>query len=267
MSDSTNETLSMETLFLESEQNSYRLDSLGITFNNAGLIKFRNVLKKSQKGLVPIYTLPLRRDNLADVLNKLTKLFPYTKGVSLRLVSPQTRRSLIAYLNEMILNFVDRKELETSLNIIHELTANGEKANLENIAVKTGKASTPKEVVNYIRSNRKDLFQLCDAMNKWVKISWKFTHKIFKIEVRNNTPIDSMGLNNIKEKVSTKLNTLADGFSGEVEDKIGAGLGLFFVNFFKDEMKEKYNFETIFRIYESDLDETISSLTVMFEKD
>ncbi len=266
MFDTDDDKPSFEELILESEQNPYRLDSLGITFNNAGLIKFRNVLKKSEKGLVPVYTLPLRKDNLRDVLKKLSNLFPYTKGISLKLVSPQTRRKLIAYLNQTILEFVDRHELDTSLNIVHELTANGEKSNLENVTVKTGKAREPKAVVDYIRSNRQELFQACDAMHKWVRVSWKFTHKIFKIEVRNNTPIDSMGLNKIKEKVSTKLNTLADGFMGEVDDKIGAGLGLFFVNFFKDEMKEKYDFETIFRIYESDSDETIASLTVIFDK-
>jgi hypothetical protein len=130
-------------------------------------------------------------------------------------------------------------ELDTSVNIIHELTANGEKANLENMAVSNKLATDAKDVTNLIRNEREMLFKLCNDNQKWVRISWKFTHKIFKIEVKNNTPVDSMGLSSIKQKVATRLDTLADGFMGEIDDKIGAGLGLFFVNFFKDEMKEK----------------------------
>ena len=250
----------------ESERNPYAIDSVGIIFNNLGLLKFQSLLSHPSNGTIPLYTLPLRMNNIQMILEKIPKLLPYTKGLSLKLAAPQKRRKLITYINDMILDFVDRKELETSINIIHELTANGEKANLENIVIKKGFATDASEVPGVIRRSRDDLLKMCSENNKWVRVSWKFTHKIFKIEIKNNTPIDSMGLNNIKYKVSTKLNTLADGFIGEMDDKIGAGLGLFFVNFFKDEMKEKYDFETIFRVYESDFDETIASLTVIFEK-
>lgn len=256
-----------EDLIEESKNNPYSSDSIGILFNNLGLLKFKSLLKVPHAGATPLYTLPLRADNIMTVLEKLPRLFPYTKGIILKVCAPQKRRKLIGSLNHMILDFVDRRELETSVNIIHELTANGEKANLENVCVTKGLATEPTEVVNLIRSEREMLLKYCSEHQKWVRISWKFTHKIFKLEVKNNTPIDSMGLQNIKSKVSTKLNTLADGFIGEMgDDKIGAGLGLFFVNFFKDEMKERFDFETIFRIYENDFEETIASLTVIFEK-
>lgn len=258
--------ISMEEIIEEISKHPFNNDNVGIMFNNLGLLKFNKMLTHPKDGSVPLYTLPLKPDNIQMVLQKLPKLFPYTKGITLKLVGPQLRRKLIGYLNHKILDFIDRLELDTSINIIHELTANGEKANLENVTVNRKLAADPKEVTQLIRSERLMIMDLCDELNKWVRISWKFTHKIFKIEVKNNTPVDSMGLNSIKSKVSTKLNTLADGFIGEVDEKLGAGLGLFFVNFFKDEMKEKYDFETIFRVYENDFDETIASLTVIFEK-
>lgn len=258
--------IQIENVIKEANKNPYSLDTLGIMFNNLGLIKFRNQLKFPDDGSVPLYTLPINPENIQMIMGKLPKLFPYIKGIVLKLVAPQKRRKLVAYLNDIILDFVDRKELETSINIIHELSANAEKANLENIIVVKQLAKEPREVVDLIRKERESIFKMCNEEEKWVKISWKFTHKIFKIEVKNNTLIDSMGIANIKEKMTKKLDTLADGFMGEIDDKIGAGLGLFFVNFFKDEMKEKYNFETIFRIYENDFDETIATLTVIFEK-
>lgn len=258
--------IAIEEVVEEAKNNPYPQDSLGILFNNLGLMKFKQMLVVPKDGSVPLYTLPLRENNIELIINKLPKLFPYTKGITLKLVAPQMRRKLIDYLNHMILIFIDRLELDTSTNIIHELTANGEKANLENVSITKKLAEDPKEVTNLIRNERMMLLKTCAELNKWVRISWKFTHKIFKIEVKNNTPVDSMGLSSIKNKVSTRLNTLADGFIGEIDEKLGAGLGLFFVNFFKDEMKEKYDFETIFRIYESDFDETIASLTVIFEK-
>lgn len=258
--------ITFDEIVEEAKNNPYPDDSIGILFNNLGLIKFKSLLTLPVDGSVPLYILPLKPTNVQMVLEKLPKLFPYTKGVTLRLTAPQKRRKLVGYLNHSIIRFIDRPELETSVNIIHELTANGEKANLENMTVRNKLASDPKDVTSVIRSERDMLLKLCSDAKKWVRISWKFTHKIFKIEVKNNTPVDSMGLSSIKQKVATRLDTLADGFIGEVDDKIGAGLGLFFVNFFKDEMKEKFDFETIFRVYESDFDETIASLTVIFEK-
>ncbi len=259
-------TINIEDIIKEAQENQFQNDSLGIMFNNLGLLKFKSMLTSPQDGTLPLYTLPLKADNIQLVLEKIPRLFPYTKGVALKLTAPQKRRKLITYMNDIILDFIDRNELETSVNIIHELTANAEKANLEHIVYNKGFATDASMVPGVIRNQRDQLLNFCDEDNKWVRVSWKFTHKIFKLEVKNNTPIDPMGLNNIKYKVSTKLNTIADGFIGEMDDKIGAGLGLFFVNFFKDEMKEKYDFETIFRVYESDFDETIASLTIIFEK-
>lgn len=259
-------TIDIEEIIEEAANNPYDNDSLGIMFNNLGLLKFKSMLTSPQDGTMPLYTLPLKAENIRLVIEKIPRLFPYTKGVSLKLTAPQKRRKLVTYMNDIILDFIDRRELETSVNIIHELTANSEKANLEWLVFNHEMASDASEVPSVIRSQRDQLLLLGNTDKKWVRVSWKFTHKIFKLEVKNNTPIDPMGLNNIKYKVSTKLNTIADGFIGEMDDKIGAGLGLFFVNFFKDEMKEKYDFETIFRVYESDFDETIASLTVIFEK-
>ncbi|NPV00244.1 MAG: hypothetical protein HPY53_02570 [Brevinematales bacterium] len=259
-------SIPMNEVIEEAQNNLFSQDAIGIMFNNLGLIKFKNMLTMPNDGSIPLYTIFMKPENTSLILDKVPKLFPYTKGITLKLTAPQKRRKLITYLNDSILDFIDRMELETSINIIHELTANGEKANLENIIVRQKLATNPKDVPPLIRNERDMLLHMCNDKCKWAKISWKFTHKIFKIEVKNNTPIDSMGLSNIKDKVSMKLNTIADGFIGEIDDKIGAGLGLFFVNFFKDEMKEKYDFETIFRVYESDFGETIASLTVMFEK-
>ncbi len=259
-------TIDIADIIEEAKNNPYDNDSLGIMFNNLGLLKFKNMLTSPHDGTMPLYTLPLRPENIQLVIEKIPRLFPYTKGVALKVAAPQKRRKLITYMNDIILDFIDRKELETSVNIIHELTANAEKANLEWIVFNRKLAADASEVPAVIRADREKLLVFGNQDKKWVRVSWKFTHKIFKLEVKNNTPIDPMGLNNIKYKVSTKLNTIADGFIGEMDDKIGAGLGLFFVNFFKDEMKEKYDFETIFRVYESDFDETIASLTVIFEK-
>lgn len=251
----------------EFDSNNYKTDSIGISFNNLGIIKFKNLLSQPTPGLDPIYILPINKNNIISILNNIKKLFPYQKGLILKLVAPQKRRKLVNYINDMILDYINRKEIDHSISIINELSANGEKANIEDIILKNNLVNDKREIPSIIRNEREMLLDLCDKNNKWVKISWKFTHKIFKVEVKNNTTIDPLGLEGIKEKVSHKLNTIADGFMGEIDEKIGAGLGLYFVNFFKDEVKEKYDFETIFRIYENDLNETVASLTVIFEKD
>jgi len=248
-------------------RHNYSQDSLGIMFNNIGLLKFAEKLNNQHEGGVPLFVLPLQQQNIASVLLNIEKLFPYTKGIALRLVAPQSKRKLVGYLHERILTYVNRREIESSINILHELTANAEKANIEFVIKKHNLVTDKKEIPQLVRKERYMLLDVCHKEDKWVKIGWKFTHSIFKLEVKNNVPIPEEGVFGIKQKIGTKLDTLADGFIGEREDQIGAGLGLYFVNFFREEMKNQYDFESIFRIYENDFGETIASLTVLFEKE
>lgn len=258
--------ITVDEVIEESKINPFHMDNIGIIFNNMGLVKFRHLLNTPNVSGIPMYVLPINSGNIQSILHNLSRIMPYIKGITLRLVSPQTRRKLITYMNELIIDYIDRREMESSINIIHELTANAEKSNLERVIFEKKLASDEKEMVRLIRQEKETLMKMLNEKQKWVKVSWKFTHKIFKIEVKNNNPIENSNVGMIKDKVSTRLNHLAEGFTGEFDDKIGAGLGLFFVNFFRDEMKEKFDFESIFRIYQNDYNETIATLTVIFEK-
>ncbi len=80
------------------------------------------------EGGIPLFVLPLQKQNVSSVLLNIEKLFPYTKGITLRLVAPQSKRKLVGFLHEKILTYVNRREIESSINILHELTANAEKS-------------------------------------------------------------------------------------------------------------------------------------------
>lgn len=251
----------------EARENPYSGDSIGVYFNPLGYQKFKSTVAIPADGAVPVYTLSINPDNITSILKNLIRLLPYQKGLQLKLTAPQKRRKLIGFLSETILEFIRRTELSNYSSIIHELTANGEKANLEDVIALKNLANDEKESLLLIRNERDTLFQACEEKNKWVKVSWKFSNKIIKVEIKNNTPINNHQIDGIKDKVETRLNTLADGFVEEPEeDHIGAGLGLFFINFFRDDLKEKYNFETLFRVYQNDFQETVTTFTVIFDK-
>ncbi len=252
----------------EAKKNPYKNDTLSILFNRMGLVKFRNMLPKNyDPHKPPLFSIPLASAKYSVLLNQVPNLFPYTKGLILKLIAPQKRRKLVGFLNSQILSFIKRYEIESVENIIHELTANAEKANLEFIVKKYGFLDSGLPLKDILVKERETLLELADKENKWTKITWKFTHMVYKVEVRNNTPITAYGISSIKSKMRQNLTSLADGFIGEIDEKLGAGLGLFFVNFFKEEMKNQHGFDTVFRIYETDIGETVVTLTVFFEKD
>lgn len=261
-----NQVLSFPDIAAEAKKNPYRNDLIGMLMNHQGEKTFDTLLTQAPDDKVPLYTINLTDQNITSVLDHIIKLMPYQKGIKLKLTAPQKRRKLVSAINEAILNYIQKPEIGSIVNIIHELTANSEKANLESMVAQKYKIQDQKEIYEKLKNDREALLQDCDSHEKWVKISWKYSNWILKIEVKNNGTIDQKGLSLISDKVTTRLNTLADGYSEEqIENKLGAGLGLFFVNFFRDEMKKKYNFETLFRVYQNDSQETVASLIVMFE--
>lgn len=241
-------------------------DKFYIYLNPLGAVKFKNVLNLPDKPYyeLPKLSVPISIDYVKQLINIYT-LFQYAKGVEILCVTPQRLRSFISYINQKILEYINKPEMDIIIQIIHELTANGEKANMEDTVYKiygAGKEDSHKIILAHQDEIIKDMIKL----KKFVSINWKFSPEVYKVEVRNNTPISEELAMKIKEKTFADISNLAEVMENELEteNKIGAGLGLFMVKFFRDTMKQK-GFETIFRIYENN-GITISSLTVIFEK-
>jgi len=244
-------------------------DTLSIVLNKLGFIKFNNILPPDKRGQYDPSNLPNLYINLSEkalkTLLDLEKLLIYTKGISLKLYAPHDQRVLIEYITNRILDFIGKTDIVHINNVIMELVDNAEKANFTNV-IESEKLDTPLSQVEFLTKHRKEISNLCVIRDKWVTISWKFSKEIFKVEVSNNTLLTPEQAKLLREKATADITTIVDGFSEESfeEDKLGAGLGLYFIKFFTDDMKSR-DIETIFRIYSTDK-ATYASLTLFFER-
>jgi len=244
-------------------------DTLSIVLNKLGFIKFNNILPPDKRGQYDPSNLPNLYINLSEkalkTLLDLEKLLIYTKGISLKLYAPHDQRVLIEYITNRILDFIGKTDIVHINNVVMELVDNAEKANFTNV-IESEKLDTPLSQVEFLTKHRKEISNLCVIRDKWVTISWKFSKEIFKVEVSNNTLLTPEQAKLLREKATADITTIVDGFSEESfeEDKLGAGLGLYFIKFFTDDMKSR-DIETIFRIYSTDK-ATYASLTLFFER-
>ena len=244
-------------------------DTLSIVLNKLGFIKFNNILPPDKRGQYDPSNLPNLYINLSEkalkTLLDLEKLLIYTKGISLKLYAPHDQRVLIEYVTNRILDFIGKTDIVHINNVVMELVDNAEKANFTNV-IESEKLDTPLSQVEFLTKHRKEISNLCVIRDKWVTISWKFSKEIFKVEVSNNTLLTPEQAKLLREKATADITTIVDGFSEESfeEDKLGAGLGLYFIKFFTDDMKSR-DIETIFRIYSTDK-ATYASLTLFFER-
>jgi hypothetical protein len=244
-------------------------DTLSIVLNKLGFIKFNNILPPDKRGQYDPSNLPNLYINLSEkalkTLLDLEKLLIYTKGISLKLYAPHDQRVLIEYVTNRILDFIGKTDIVHINNVIMELVDNAEKANFTNV-IESEKLDAPLSQVEFVTKHRKEIAHLCVIRDKWVNISWKFSKEIFKVEVSNNTLLTPEQAKLLREKATADITTIVDGFSEESfeEDKLGAGLGLYFIKFFTDDMKLR-DIETIFRIYSTDK-ATYASLTLFFER-
>jgi hypothetical protein len=244
-------------------------DTLSIVLNKLGFIKFNNILPPDKRGQYDPSNLPNLYINLSEkalkTLLDLEKLLIYTKGISLKLYAPHDQRVLIEYITNRILDFIGKTDIVHINNVVMELVDNAEKANFTNV-IESEKLDTPLSQVEFLTKHRKEISNLCVIRDKWVTISWKFSKEIFKVEVSNNTLLTPEKAKLLREKATADITTIVDGFSEESfeEDKLGAGLGLYFIKFFTDDMKSR-DIETIFRIYSTDK-ATYASLTLFFER-
>jgi len=243
-------------------------DTFSIILNKLGFIKFNSVLPPDKRNNYDPSNIPNLYMNLSGKTSKtlleLEKLLIYTKGINLKLYGPHDQRILIEYVTNKILDFIGKSDIVHINNVIMELVDNAEKANFFD-AIKSEKIDLPLDEVDFIVKNRKDVVNLCVIKNKWVNISWKFSKDIFKVEISNNTLLEQEKAKILREKATADITSIVDGFSEEdMDDKLGAGLGLYFIKFFTDDMKSK-DIETIFRIYSTDK-ATYSTLTLFFER-
>jgi len=248
---------------LRSGNNSDNSDKLLFYLNKRGVKRFKRILPIIENGQLPVYSIGLLDLDFDKLFENLEKLLPFMKGVALSLVAPQKRRSLVEYINSIILSHINHNEIDHSIAIISELTANAEKSNFESVIASSG-LDKDTSVIDLLRKRKDDVIDLATSLNKRVDIIWKFTSKIFKVEIKNNTIISNDSLAAVRNKMSDELSCIADGFSNSGVDTLGAGLGLYFINFFSDEIKDKYDFDTIFRIYNTN-NKTSASLTIFFE--
>ena len=238
-------------------------DRFTLIFNARGYDKYRDKLPAGHNTANPLYSIDISRINYTGFVANLKSLLPLVKGFPLRLPVPQNRRRLVGFINQTIIDYLGRHEIDNTHSIISELTANAEKSNLEAIIKEEG-LDRELSTADLLRTRRDEVIARAATLSRRVDIVWKFSPKIYKVEIKNNTIIPEYALSAVRNKMGAELSTLADGYVGEVFDKLGAGLGLYFINFFSDEMKEKYGFETIFRIFNTN-ENTSASLTVFFE--
>lgn len=256
----------MYEVLLEDVRKCTDKDLFIIVLNKLGFTKFNHMLPPQHRERYDPSNLPNMYMNISESTIKtildLEKLLIYTKGIELKLYGPHSQRRLIEFINNKILDFIGKSEFVHVNNVIMELVDNAEKANFYHVL---SNMDIPFDEESMILKNRDEVVEMCKTLDKWVKISWKFSRDIFKVEVSNNVPMSYEQAKKLREKATANINTIVDGFiENEDDDKIGAGLGLYFVKFFIDDLKQR-DVETMFRIYSSEKT-TYASIAMFFEK-
>lgn len=239
-----------------------------IVLNKLGFTKFNNALPPQYRDRYDPQNTPTMFVNITEktlkTLLEIDRLLLYTKGIELKLYGPHEQRRMIEYITNKILDFIGKSDIVHINNVIMELVDNAEKANFFSV-LRDNKMDIPISETELILKNRQEVVELCQRFNKWVKISWKFSKDIFKVEVSNNVVIPPDQAKKLRDKASSDITTIVDGFvENEDDDKIGAGLGLFMVKFFIDDLKQR-DIETIFRIYSTEKN-TYATISLFFEK-
>lgn len=267
---SNNKLVAMLEKLVEDIKKCTDKDLLIIVLNKLGFIKFNSILPPNYRNNYDPNNLPSMFVNISEktlkTILELEKLLLYTKGIELKLHGPHDQRRLIEFITNKILDFIGKSDIVHINNVIMELVDNAEKANFLNV-LRENKIDVPISETDMILNNREEMINLCTKFDKWVKISWKFSKDIFKVEVSNNVPISYDQAKKLREKAAADIACIIDGFTeggNEDEEKIGAGLGLYFIKFFVDDLKQK-DIETMFRIYSTEKS-TFSTITLFFEK-
>ncbi|MFN4244827.1 MAG: hypothetical protein ACK4F9_01580 [Brevinematia bacterium] len=258
----------MYEILLEDIKKCTNRDLLIIVLNKLGFMKFNNILPDKYRDKYDPSNLPSMFVNLSTntlkTILEIEKLLLYTKGIELKLYSPHSQRRLIEFITSKILDFIGKFEVVHVNNIIMELVDNAEKANFYSV-LNEAKIDVPLSQKELILNKRDEVVNLCLKFDKWVKVSWKFSRDIFKVEVSNNVTISYEEAKMLRDKATSEISSIVDGIiTDEDDEKIGAGLGLYFVKFFIDDLKQK-DIETIFRVYSTDKC-TYSTITMFFEK-
>ncbi|MEN2998953.1 MAG: hypothetical protein ABDH28_07985 [Brevinematia bacterium] len=243
-------------------------DQFLIVLNKLGFIKFNSMLPPKYRDKYDPSETPTMFINISEktikTILEIEKLLLYTKGVELKLYGPLNQRRLIEFITNKILDFIGKADIVHITSVIMELVGNAEKSNFLSV-LRDNRIDIPIDESEMILNNRDEVITLCQRFDKWVKISWKFSKEVFKVEVSNNVAILPEQAKKLREKASADIETIVDGFvDTDSESKLGAGLGLYFVKFFIDDLKQK-DIEAIFRIYSTD-QITYSTITMLFEK-
>ncbi|MCX8028612.1 MAG: hypothetical protein N2712_01270 [Brevinematales bacterium] len=258
----------MEDVLIRDIKSCSQKDLFIIILNKLGFMKFKSSLppqyrERYDPNNTPSMFVNITEKTLRTIL-ELDKLLLYTKGVELKLYGPHNQRRLIEYITNKILDFIGKSDIVHINNIIMELVDNAEKANFMSV-LRNNVDFLPISETDLIVKNREEVVDLCQRLDKWVKISWKFSKEIFKVEVSNNVPISREQAKKLRDKASADINNIVDGFvEDDFDDKIGAGLGLYFVKFFIDDLKQR-DIDTIFRLYSTERN-TYATIALFFEK-
>lgn len=149
---------------------------------------------------------------------------------------------------DTIATYLDRTKIATHLSsVVMELVQNAEKANFDKLLMDNHWIQSPKESFQWLKNNdrRKKVVALAQSQQKFVEIAWRF-HKD-EIMQRKNYRIDIIVRNpgimthSTEKKLAGKMNTdvsesnLSDFFTESSEEKLGAGLGLLYISYLKEE--------------------------------
>ncbi|RME88559.1 MAG: hypothetical protein D6767_09955 [Candidatus Hydrogenedentota bacterium] len=159
---------------------------------------------------------------------------------------------------DLIASYLDRTKIATHLaNVIMELVQNAEKANFDKLLMEMGWISSADESFSWLKNSekRKKLVALAASQQKFLEIAWRF-HKdevMHKKDYRLDIVVRNPGImtHSTEKKLASKMNTdvtdtsLSDFFSESKEEKLGAGLGLLYISYLKEEcQKAKLDFKT-----------------------
>ncbi len=158
---------------------------------------------------------------------------------------------VMSFFAELIDKYLDRTRIATNLSLVlMELIQNAEKAHFDQLLIENKLIKDPKDSHRFLRQpqNRKLVVELAKSRNQTLRASWQFhsgragANLEYRLEIliTNRGDISPM----IEKQLAMKMSSdtanadLSDFFQDKTDSGLGAGLGLMYMSYLKDDCQK-----------------------------
>ncbi len=188
------------------------------------------------------------------------------------------RQTIIKQVEQQLIDYLEKTKVADYFSLmLMEIIQNAEKAHLEKIARQKNMLKPTDNIDNFLRDKgcREMAIEQAKKWNHYLNLSWKFENpnveldeEEYKLQVQvvNKGVVEQKAKKSMQSKIKTEVkeSSLANFYEHSDADKLGAGLGLFYLSYI-DEACRNFNIKFESRIITDEKkEETIVHMSLKF---